>query len=104
MREDSRTMPDMKRAGNAHKIGLYRHLRTFENLSENVRMIYITFFTEFLLCPFFGGSAIFNSFAKSYTVNNRKFFSVHSSPLLIISRNFKMQYFIDFRLVLYSLK
>lgn len=40
MREDSRTMPDMKRAGNAHKIGLYRHLRTFENLSENVRMIY----------------------------------------------------------------
>lgn len=33
-------MPDMKRAGNAHKIGLYRHLRTFENLSENVRMIY----------------------------------------------------------------
>ena len=34
----------MKRAGNAHKIGLYRHLRTFENLSENVRMIYNKYF------------------------------------------------------------
>lgn len=50
MREDSRTMPDMKRAGNAHKIGLYRHLRTFENLSENVRMIYYDMYSQDLLC------------------------------------------------------